>query len=57
MNYVAYRIPSVVSQMHGDLFIVCHAEFGVAWADKVALHPAPHLSALPTEHVQTEQTR
>ena len=43
MNYVAYRILSLVSQMHGDLFIICHAEFGLAYkADKVALHLVPH---------------
>ena len=54
MNYVAYRIPSLVSQMHGYLFIVCHAELSLAQADKIALHPVPHLSAL-LEHVQTEQ--
>ena len=54
MYYVAYSIPFLVSKMHGNLFIVCHAEFGLAQADKVVLHPVPHLSAL-LKHVQTEK--
>ena len=30
MNYVAFKILFLVSQMHEDLFIVCHVELGLA---------------------------
>ena len=46
---------SFPSKPNGYLLIVCNAEFGLPQADKVALHPAPYLSAL-LGHIQIEPT-